>query len=122
MKPEINVVVQRERQLLFIALGVVFLFGLALNLATIVRSGALALDRAQQVGLGFLAWAACLGVTWRVARVAVPERDPYLLPTAFLLIGWGLMTLWRLSPYHAQRQTLWLAVSSLLLTLILKAP
>lgn len=115
-------VAQRERLLFLLAFGVVFLLGLALNLSAIVRSGRLADERLAQVGLGFLVWAGCCGIVWRVKRSAVSEPDPYLLPTAFLLIGWGLMMLWRLSPYHALRQSVWLVMASLVLIGILKAP
>ena len=122
MSNESPLTLHRERPLLLLVLGIVFLLALALNLATIVRSGTFSLERGWQSGLGFLVWAACLGGVWVAAQKTIPERDPYLLPSAFLLMGWGLMTLWRLSPYHAQRQTIWLAVSSSVLVLILKAP
>lgn len=39
------------------------------------------------------------------------ERDPYLLPAAGLLSGWGLLTIWRLDETFGLRQTIWLAVS-----------
>lgn len=117
-----TVSVQRERVLLNLAVGVVFLFALALALSFEVRSGTLSGRQVWQLGLGLLVWMVCLVMVWRLAQKAVPERDPYLLPTTYLLIGWGLMTQWRLSPYHAQRQTLWLVISSLILILILKAP
>lgn len=122
MNNDSAVFLHRERPLLLLAFGIVLLLTLALNLAAVVRSGTLSSERGWQSGLGFLVWAACLGGVWIAAQKIIPERDPYLLPGAFLLMGWGLMTLWRLSPYHAQRQTIWLVVSSLVLFLILKAP
>ncbi len=39
-----------------------------------------------------------------------PERDPILLPTAFLLTGWGLLAIWRLFPSFGLRQTGWFIV------------
>jgi len=122
MKSESSFLLHRERPLLALAFGIVFLLSLAFTLSSFVRTGTLSLERGWQSGLGFLVWAVCLGGVWIVAQKTIPERDPYLLPGAFLLIGWGLMTLWRLSPYHAQRQTIWLVVSSSILVLILKAP
>jgi cell division protein FtsW (lipid II flippase) len=122
MKIEHAASFHRERALVLLAVSIMLLFALSLNLSSVVRSGTLSTERAWQSGIGFLVWASCLGGVWFVAQKTAPERDPYLLPSAFLLMGWGLMTLWRLSPYHAQRQTIWLVISSLVMMAILKAP
>lgn len=45
---------------------------------------------------------------------AVPRRDPYLLPIAMLLTGWGVLLIWRLNPAFGLRQTLWLSIACLL--------
>lgn len=45
----------------------------------------------------------------------IPEADPYLLPLAALLTGWGLLTIYRLVPGFGFRQTIWLAVCGLVL-------
>ncbi len=113
---------QRERVLILIAFSLIFLFSLALSLAPVVRAGGGSSAWEWQHWLGFVVWAACLGLVRKIAHRLIPEHDPYLLPTAFLLIGWGLMTVWRLDPYLAQRQTIWLAIASLVLTVLLKAP
>jgi cell division protein FtsW (lipid II flippase) len=56
-----------------------------------------------------------------VARVAVPNADPYLLPMAMLLTGVGVTAIYRLEPDDAFRQGLWvvIAVSLFALTLLL---
>jgi cell division protein FtsW (lipid II flippase) len=43
-----------------------------------------------------------------VSASRLPARDPYLLPIAALLTGWGLMTVWRLFPALGLRQSIWL--------------
>lgn len=48
------------------------------------------------------------------------NRDPFLVPIAALLSGWGLLTIWRLFPTFGLRQTAWLLVASLVLLLGLR--
>lgn len=48
-----------------------------------------------------------------------PERDPILLPTAFLLTGWGLLVIWRLFPSFGFRQTAWFIVGITVLYAVL---
>ncbi len=114
--------VQRERFLLLLATGIILLFNLALSLSIEVRGGTGGDFRTWQHGAGFILWTVCSVFVHRAAQRSVPERDPYLLPLAFLLIGWGMTTLWRLSPYYGQRQSLWLAISSFVLIVLLNAP
>jgi cell division protein FtsW (lipid II flippase) len=52
----------------------------------------------------------------------VPEHDPYLLPLAALLTGWGTLTIWRLDFTFGLRQTAWLAVVIGIFTIGLRLP
>ena len=61
--------------------------------------------------LAFLAWVALFAIVHRQSDRYAPNRDPYILPVAALLSGWGLMTIWRLFPSFGIRQTIWLAIS-----------
>jgi len=45
-----------------------------------------------------------------VARVTVPQTDPYLLPLAGLLTAFGVTEIYRLDPDNAFRQGLWIVV------------
>ena len=45
-----------------------------------------------------------------VARVTVPQADPYLLPMAALLTAVGVTEIYRLNPDNAFRQGLWIVV------------
>ena len=45
-----------------------------------------------------------------VARLTVPDADPYLLPVAALLTAFGLTEIYRLDPDNAFRQGLWIVV------------
>lgn len=97
-------------------------YALALTLSPAVR------DRSFD-GLGELRWAHWLGMlVWATAfflidyqaRRWLPSRDPYLVPLAGLLSGWGLLTIWRLTVFFGFRQTLWLAICAALFVLALR--
>jgi cell division protein FtsW (lipid II flippase) len=99
-------------------LAVLFLgaYALALTISPAVR------DRSFD-GLGELRWAHWLGIAvWAAAfflldyqaRRWLPNRDPYLVPLAGLLSGWGLLTIWRLTTFFGLRQTLWVAICAAL--------
>jgi cell division protein FtsW (lipid II flippase) len=45
-----------------------------------------------------------------VARLTVPQADPYLLPMAALLTAFGITEIYRLDPDNAFRQGLWVVV------------
>jgi cell division protein FtsW (lipid II flippase) len=45
-----------------------------------------------------------------IARLAVPQADPYLLPMAALLAAIGVTEIYRLDPDNAFRQGLWIVV------------
>ncbi|HMJ00582.1 MAG TPA: FtsW/RodA/SpoVE family cell cycle protein [Gaiellaceae bacterium] len=45
-----------------------------------------------------------------IARLAVPQADPYLLPMAALLTAIGVTEIYRLDPGNAFRQGLWIVV------------
>ena len=45
------------------------------------------------------------------------NRDPFLVPIAALLSGWGLLSIWRLFPTFGLRQTAWLLIASFVLLL-----
>jgi cell division protein FtsW (lipid II flippase) len=90
------------------------LYALALTLSPIVRQhglGSLA-DLRWAHWLGVAVWAAALFWLDRYTRAVIPNRDPFLVPVAGLLSGWGLLTIWRLTFEFGLRQTAWLAVSS----------
>lgn len=98
------------------------LYALALTLSPAVRQHAF-------LGIGQLRWMHWIGVAvwiasmfWldRRTRRALPNRDPFLVPVAALLSGWGLLTIWRLTPEFGLRQTLWLAVSAGMFVLALQ--
>ncbi|HRN51465.1 MAG TPA: FtsW/RodA/SpoVE family cell cycle protein [Anaerolineales bacterium] len=108
--------------LLRLAAAFMGLFALALTLSPAVRQRSL-------LPLAELRWAHWLGVAvWVLAmfwldrrtRDKLPNRDPFLIPVAGLLAGWGLLTIWRLTGTFGLRQTAWLAVSCVLFVAALR--
>ena len=61
------------------------------------------------------AWGIVIVLLHIQTRRRLPEADPYLLPLAALLTGWGILTIFRLNPTFGIRQTVWLLVVGLIL-------
>lgn len=115
----------RERMLLALAGAFVLASAAALTLAPFAQAATW--DIALPPGaLNFWAfpvvWAACAATASAVARRQLPEHDPYLLPLAFWLCGWGLALIWRLAPGFGLRQTGWLAAATLALLGVIALP
>jgi cell division protein FtsW (lipid II flippase) len=70
--------------------------------------------------LGILIWVGALFFLDNQTSKWLPNRDPYLIPLAGLLSGWGLLTVWRLTIFFGFRQTLWLALCAALFILALR--
>jgi hypothetical protein len=104
---------QIQGRLLSLAALFCGVYALALTLSPAVRAR-------SWLGLGEYRWDHWLGVfVWlvffRLVHVQssrwLPDRDPFLLPLAGLLSGWGMLTVWRLLPGFGLRQTAWLGVA-----------
>ncbi len=98
------------------ALAALFLlaYAAALTLAPRVRSHdpTAPLRWAHWLGLG--GWLLGGGLMLHARRRHLPQASPVLLPLALLLTGWGLLTIWRLTPALGLRQTFWLVLAALL--------
>ncbi|HNO85910.1 MAG TPA: FtsW/RodA/SpoVE family cell cycle protein, partial [Anaerolineales bacterium] len=82
-----------------------------LTLAPAVRERSWDVDYRLSHWVGLIAWAVFMTAAHRASIKHLPERDPYLLPAAALLSGWGLLTIWRLDETFGIRQTIWLGLS-----------
>jgi len=67
-------------------------------------------------------WMAAACLLHRRQRRLLPARDPYLLPIALLLTGWGVLLIWRLDPTYGGRQMIWFLVAAPLVYGILASP
>jgi cell division protein FtsW (lipid II flippase) len=111
-----------ERLLLGLAALFIFLYALALSLSAAAHIRSWQVDYRWWHWLGVLIWTGGIAAAHLQANRWLPERDPYLLPLAALLSGWGVLTIWRLVPSVGLRQSLWLMVSITIFILGLRLP
>ncbi len=102
---------QRESRLLWVAGAYLFFYALILTLSPAVREQTWSVPPRLSQWIGFIVWAVATFLAYRISIRKYPERDPYLLPLACLLSGWGLLTIWRLDSGLGFRQAIWLVVS-----------
>jgi cell division protein FtsW (lipid II flippase) len=91
-----------------------------LTLAPVVRYHSWLADLRWQQWIGFIVWFASFVFFYRILTRVLPDRDPYILPIVSLLTAWGLLTIYRLDPSTGFRQTIWLAIGIILLTVIIR--
>lgn len=65
----------------------------------------------------FLLWILLINWAHHQSTRFLPDRDPHILPITALLSGWGLLTIWRLSPAFGTRQVIWWALCLVVFTL-----
>lgn len=102
---------QIHNRLLKLAVVFLFLYSVVLTLAPAARSRSWAVALTWSHWLGFAIWAGAIAIAASQLRKRLPDSDPYLLPIAALLSGWGILTIWRLVPGFGLRQAVWLIVS-----------
>jgi cell division protein FtsW (lipid II flippase) len=111
-----------QGRLLLLAGFFLLLFSLSLTLSPIVRARTFDMPFRWDHWLGYVVWAVLFTAAHFFTARRLPERDPYFLPLAGLLSGWGLLTIWRLFPEFGQRQAIWLILGVTLLLSFLHFP
>ena len=77
---------------------------------------------ARSLALAGVVWSACFAVMHWFLNRQHRARDPLLLPVAALLSGLGLIEIARLAPSFLGRQLGWLAISTVVLLVVMRAP
>jgi cell division protein FtsW (lipid II flippase) len=113
---------QREGRLLLIAFVFLFLYSVILSLSPTVRENSWAVSYRLSHWIGFFIWSITIYFIHRILNNKLPDHDPYLLPLASLLTGWGVLTIWRLDPSFGLRQALWMVISMAAFTALLFTP
>ncbi|GAB4509418.1 MAG: FtsW/RodA/SpoVE family cell cycle protein [Anaerolineae bacterium] len=72
--------------------------------------------------LSFGVWVLCAVIGHRMLNRLLPGRDAFLFPVSMLLCGWGLVIIDRLLPRFADRQTLWLILSTVSMLGVIALP
>lgn len=106
----------RLQTLLFqIAAIILFLYSLILTLAPAVRYHSWQVTYKWIHWIGFIIWIISILVLNFVSGRKFKNRDPYLLPIISFLYGLGLLTIFRLNPSFGIRQSIWVAISTLII-------
>lgn len=111
---------QTQSRLLRWAALFLFIQSIILTLSPAVRERSWEVDYRLLHWVGFLAWCILVSIAHRATMRLLSEHDPYILPAAALLSGWGMLTVWRLDTTFGLRQTIWLTVSVLVFVFALR--
>jgi cell division protein FtsW (lipid II flippase) len=113
---------QIQGRLLKMAAAFLTLFAILLTLSPAGRERSWDVNYRLSHWLGVAVWAVAVYTLHHQTCRRLPERDPYLLPLAALLSGWGMLSVWRLTPGFGMRQTIWLGISAGVVILALRWP
>lgn len=111
-----------QSRLFILAAVFLGLYSLAITLAPAARFRTWQTTYPWTHWIGYLIWLGLFTLINHRSAFYLPERDPYLLPIAGLLSGWGMLTISRLTPSLGLRQSAWLLVTLILLLLGLRLP
>jgi cell division protein FtsW (lipid II flippase) len=92
-----------------------FLYSLILTLSPAVRERSWNVEYRWSHWLGFAVWLLIFSLAHFLSRRWLPDADPYIIPLAALLTGWGILTIFRLNPGFGIRQTCWLLISGIII-------
>jgi cell division protein FtsW (lipid II flippase) len=111
-----------QGNLLKIAAGFLILQALIITLSPAVRARTLYVDFRWSQWVALVVWGLIVYRAHQSINKQLPDSDPYRFPTAALLSGWGLLTVWRLDSGFGARQALWLGISALVFIAGLQLP
>ncbi len=113
---------QAKRQPNLMLFGILFVsfYAMALSLSPAIRNHLAGLEIAWRYFIPLAAWLpGTLALDYAVKRY-LPNRDPWIFPVVMTLCGWGLLSVWRLSPALGQRQVIWFLLACLLFYIALR--
>lgn len=111
-----------QSRLFSLAALILLIYSISLSVSPAVRERTWAVDYRWEHWLGYILWLTVIIIINRQTSNRLPNRDPLILPVASLLVGWGLLAIYRLFPFFGLRQTLWLIISSSVFILGLRTP
>lgn len=111
-------------QSLLLRITAIFLFFVCVSItfAPAVRLHSWQADYQYIHWIGFGIWIISFSIIHFISQKRIPHADPYLIPIAGLLSGWGLITIYRLDASFGLRQSAWLAISAIIFCLTLRYP
>lgn len=114
---------RREAGLFGLAFIFLSLTSFAISLSPVVRDQTWqAVGSRWQHLIVLPVWLLCAAFVRKELRRVCPGRDPMLLPVGFLLAGWGMLLIWRLTPGFGVRQTGWFILGTAAMVVIIRLP
>ncbi len=110
-----------QSRLFQIAALVLFLMAATLTLSPAVKYRSWNADLRWAHWAAYFIWLAGASLIHRITLKELIDWDAIILPTAFLMVGWGMLTIWRLSFVFGIRQTLWYILAVILGWLVLRS-
>jgi len=111
-----------QGRLLVVAASFMVLYAAGLTISPAVRSRRWDVGLRWEHWLGVAVWGLVFLIAHHLTANYLPDRDPFILPIAGLLSGWGLLTIWRLFPFFGLRQTIWFIVALTIFALGIRLP
>ncbi len=108
---------QIQSRLLRLAGVFLLLYTIILTLAPAARNRTWAAEYPWIYWVGFITWVVIFTLIDNLSQKWLPGADPFLIPIAAVLTGWGMLTIYRLVPGFGLRQTAWLIVCGILFIL-----
>ncbi len=122
----VNLTKFKEKDLqrrLFLFAGIfIFLIGITLSLSPAARNRSWATDYRWDHWLAVAVWGIVFYYCYTHLKIRNIKNDPFLLPIAALLSGWGILSIWRLAPNFGLRQSIWLIISGVIFIMGLRLP
>ncbi len=113
---------QIQARLLLLAGVFLCAYAGALTIAPAARARTWGGEYRWEYWLGVGVWIVAMSLAHHATKRRLPGRDPFLLPIAGLLTGWGLMAIWRVAPGFGLRQSIWLGIAATTFILGLRLP
>lgn len=100
-----------QSRLLLITAIFLIMQAVVLTLAPAVRLRSWHVDYPFSHWVGIGIWVVVVARAHYDVVRKLPDADPYLLPAAALISGWGMLTIWRLDGAFGARQAIWVGIS-----------
>jgi cell division protein FtsW (lipid II flippase) len=113
-KPDIANKDWLQSRLLFISGIFLVLYSIILSLAPAVRFHSWQVNYRWQHWVGLITWVFIAYLLNNFSQKKYNNRDPLLLPLIMFLMGWGLLSIFRLNPFFGFKQTIWFVFSGLI--------
>lgn len=104
-----------QSALYWIAGTALFLYSAVLTISPAVRYHSWQVAYRWEHWIGFFVWILSSIVINKVSQKKLTNRDPFLLPIVALLVGIGLLTIFRLNVNFGWRQSIWFFLSTIMI-------